>query len=68
MTERWNGHNFKIMKNGETLGEIQDLNLTYAIDQQLKRAMNEPLFKRVFSLCDEKERSDFNHNDSGGRE
>ena len=34
------------MKNGETLGEIQDLNLTYAIDQQLKRAMNEPLFKR----------------------
>ncbi len=50
MTERWNGHNFKIMKNGETLGEIQDLNLTYAIDQQLKRAMNEPLFKRVFAM------------------
>ena len=50
LTERWNGHNFKIMKNGETLGEIQDLNLTYAIDQQLKRAMNEPLFKRVFAM------------------
>lgn len=54
LTERWNGHNFKIMKNGETLGEIQDLNLTYAIDQQLKRAMNEPLFKRVFRYVTKK--------------
>lgn len=54
LTECWNGHNFKIMKNGETLGEIQDLNLTYAIDQQLKRAMNEPLFKRVFRYVTKK--------------
>lgn len=54
LTESWNQHDFRIEKNGKTIGKIEDLDLTYDIDRQLQKTMNQPLYKRVFRYLTKK--------------
>lgn len=54
LTESWNQHEFRIEKSGKTIGKIEDLDLTYDIDRQLQKTMNQPLYKRVFRYLTKK--------------
>lgn len=48
LSEEWNRHDFEIKADGKTLATIENLDLTYDIEPSLKKAMNQPLYRRVW--------------------
>ena len=48
LTKHWNDHDFVIEREGKVMGRIENLDLTYDIDQKLQEVLERPLYKRVF--------------------
>lgn len=48
LTKHWNDHDFVIEREGKVIGRIENLDLTYDIDQKLQEVLERPLYKRVF--------------------